>query len=182
MQSVTKTDAPVYSFVEMVDEGTPVEILVKNVPMSFVEIGDMKCYIETSKLSKAPTNVRSRITELTKKQLGKPYVWGDEGPNSFDCSGLVYYVYKEVMKVTLPRVASAMSKSGVAVKTRKDLRPGDLIFFDTAGEGKITHVGIFISDDTMIHASSSGTIREAKISSSYWAPRILKMQNVVGGK
>lgn len=184
MQSNVKSYAPIYGVIEIVDEGQPVTVLQNNVQMSFVEIGDIKCYIETSKLSNienTQSDVRAELVKFAKQQLGKPYEWGAEGPNSFDCSGFVWYVYKNVMKKNLPRVSRDMANVGKVVQFTYDLLPGDLIFFDTSGDGVINHVGMYIGNATMIHASSTSTIKEAKITSSYWASRIEKMKNVIRG-
>ena len=100
-------------------------------------------------------------------QLGKPYVWGAEGPNSFDCSGLTYYVYKQV-GITLPRVSTAQYSVGRSVSWN-NLQPGDLMFSSTDGSGRITHVGIYIGNGQMIHAPKPGdVVQKTSINNSYW--------------
>ena len=98
---------------------------------------------------------QTRITALAKQKLGKPYVWGATGKNKFDCSGLTTYVYKK-NGIHLPRRAIAQSKVGRYV-SRNQLRPGDLIFFDTSKRrrGYVNHVGIYIGNGQFIHASSA---------------------------
>lgn len=95
-----------------------------------------------------------KAIELLKQQVGKPYVWGDEGPDSFDCSGLVQYIYKNALGINLPRVSYDQSKVGQAV-SREDLQPGDLVFFDTMDKGKVSHVGMYIGNNEFIHAANS---------------------------
>ena len=95
-----------------------------------------------------------KAIDLLKQQLGKPYVWGDEGPDSFDCSGLVQYIYKNALGKDLPRVSYDQSKVGQAV-SREDLQPGDLVFFDTMDKGKVSHVGMYIGNNEFIHAANS---------------------------
>lgn len=98
----------------------------------------------------------TRITSLAKQKLGKKYVWGATGnKDTFDCSGLTTYVYKK-NGISLPRRAIAQSKVGKAV-SKKELRKGDLVFFDTSKnrKGYINHVGIYIGDGKFIHASSA---------------------------
>ncbi|MDY3002143.1 MAG: C40 family peptidase [Romboutsia timonensis] len=95
-----------------------------------------------------------KAIDLLKQQLGKPYVWGDEGPDSFDCSGLVQYIYKNALGKDLPRVSYDQSKVGQAV-SREDLQPGDLVFFDTMDKGKVSHVGRYIGNNEFIHAANS---------------------------
>ncbi|WP_309499755.1 LysM peptidoglycan-binding domain-containing protein [Sulfurovum sp.] len=97
-----------------------------------------------------------RITSLAKKKLGNKYVWGATGGrNTFDCSGLTTYVYKQ-NGIKLPRRAIAQSKTGKRVK-RENLQKGDLVFFDTSKsrKGYVNHVGIYIGDNKFIHASSA---------------------------
>ena len=108
--------------------------------------------ISFSKFNAKPT----KITRLAKKKLGKRYVWGATGSkNTFDCSGLTTYVYKK-NGINLPRRAIAQSKVGKRV-ARSQLRPGDLIFFDTSKghRGYVNHVGIYIGNGKFIHASSA---------------------------
>ena len=114
------------------------------------------------------TNKVQAVIDLAHKQLGKPYVWGAEGPNSFDCSGLIYYVYKNAASITLPRTSSDQYSAGVAV-SRSNLKAGDLIFSSTDGTGNITHVAIYVGDGQMIHAPRTGkNVEKVSINKSYW--------------
>jgi cell wall-associated NlpC family hydrolase len=101
----------------------------------------------------------SKYTKLTtdaKKKLGKKYVWGASGKgNTYDCSSFCQYVYRK-NGMTIPRTSIMQSKHGKYVK-RKDLKKGDLIFFDTSKKrkGYVNHVGIYLGDNKFIHASSA---------------------------
>lgn len=97
---------------------------------------------------------RTDIVAFAKQQLGKPYSWGKTGPNSFDCSGFVTYVYKNVYNKTLPRSSIDMSVYGQAVD-KADMVAGDLVFFATGGSSRVNHVGIYIGGGEFIHASSA---------------------------
>ena len=110
----------------------------------------------TSANSSSTSASTSKIVSFAKKLLGKPYVWGAQGPNGFDCSGFTYYVYKNTAGITLPRTSSAQSRYGTRV-SKSNLKPGDLVFFDTVGSnnGDVTHVGMYIGNNQIIHASSS---------------------------
>jgi len=90
-----------------------------------------------------------------KSQLGKRYVWGATGPYSFDCSGFTKYVCDK-NGVCIPRTSIKQSKIGQRV-SRKELKAGDLIFFDTSKRrrGYVNHVGIYIGNNKFIHASSA---------------------------
>ncbi|MEU3461521.1 C40 family peptidase [Streptomyces sp. NPDC006733] len=89
---------------------------------------------------------------FAQQQIGKPYVWGATGPNSFDCSGLTQAAWKAA-GIDLPRTTWDQVKSGDRVST-SELRPGDLIFF----YDDISHVGLYIGDGNMIHAPHTGTV------------------------
>ncbi|PHS30117.1 MAG: hypothetical protein COA92_10130 [Sulfurovum sp.] len=96
------------------------------------------------------------IIKLAKKKLGKKYVWGAVGQkNTFDCSGLTKYVYKK-NGINLPRTSINQSKFGKYV-SRSQLKPGDLVFFDTSKKrkGYVNHVGIYIGNGKFLHASSA---------------------------
>ena len=99
--------------------------------------------------------LRAQIVAYARQFLGCRYVLGGKGPTSFDCSGLVWYVYKH-FGYTINRSATQQLKNGVTI-TKDSLQPGDLVFFNSAGTGvnKATHVGLYIGDGQFLHASSS---------------------------
>lgn len=99
---------------------------------------------------------RSKLVTFAKQYLGKPYSWGKSGPNSFDCSGFVGFVYRNVYSKDLGHSSTGMSRMGTAVD-KANLAVGDLVFFGTGGSSTINHVGIYIGGGTFIHASSSKT-------------------------
>ncbi|WP_142058355.1 NlpC/P60 family protein [Pseudonocardia kunmingensis] len=93
-------------------------------------------------------------------QLGKPYKWGAEGPNSFDCSGLTSWAFKRA-GITLPRSSSQQANVGRSVPMA-DLRPGDLVF----SYQPISHVGIYVGDGKMLAAPQTGdVVKYQKVSS-----------------
>ena len=97
---------------------------------------------------------RENLAKMVETLQGRPYVWAEEGPECFDCSGLTYYMYGS-MGIELPRVAREQAKVGKEVKV-KDLQYGDLIFFSTNPRNpkKITHVGIYLGNGWFTHAST----------------------------
>jgi cell wall-associated NlpC family hydrolase len=103
-----------------------------------------------------PPSQYSGVVGLAMQELGKPYSWGAAGPSTFDCSGLVMYVYAQV-GVSLPHNAAAQYGYGTPV-AYNDLQPGDLVFFEGLG-----HVGIYIGGGQFIHAPHTGDV--VKISS-----------------
>ena len=104
------------------------------------------------------SSVRDQIIEFASKKLGSPYVWGATGPNSFDCSGFVGYVFKKAADLNLPRVSSAQATFKPKISSM-NMRNGDLVFFETAGKGRISHVGIYMGNRQFIHASSGNNMR-----------------------
>lgn len=97
---------------------------------------------------------KKNLGKMVKNLNGSPYVWAEEGPNKFDCSGYTYYMYGS-MGIELPRVARDQAKVGKYIKPT-ELQFGDLIFFDTTKKrnGKITHVGMYLGDGWFTHAST----------------------------
>lgn len=89
------------------------------------------------------------LVNLAIAQVGKSYISGDAGPNSFDCSGLTKYLYATVYGINLPRACASQSNVGRAVSF-DELQPGDLLFFKNG----ISHVGIYVGDGKYVHAST----------------------------
>jgi len=107
------------------------------------------------------------IVNTAMKYLGVPYVYGGTSPACFDCSGLVYYVYKE-NGYSITRRASLQWFDGYSV-TKAELQPGDLVFFSSNYSSSIEHVGIYIGQAQFIHASSGGgCVKINNLSDSYY--------------
>ncbi|MEU8250256.1 NlpC/P60 family protein [Nonomuraea sp. NPDC048916] len=113
-----------------------------------------------------------KILDYALAQLGDPYVWGAEGPNSFDCSGLTLRAY-EAAGIDLPRVAQDQWLHGPRIPDG-DVQAGDLIFFDNDGDGTADHVGIVLDPEkqTMIHAPNSTTVVKISDYGNYGSPRL----------
>ena len=112
----------------------------------------------------ADSALGAQIVAYAKQFLGRPYVWGGNGPNSFDCSGFTKYVYAH-FGYNINRTASAQLKNGVSV-SRSELQAGDLVFFYNGKVSTpVSHVGIYIGNGDFIHASSNSYTVE--ISSLY---------------
>jgi cell wall-associated NlpC family hydrolase len=94
-----------------------------------------------------------QATRIAAAQKGDPYRWGASGPNAFDCSGLVYYVYKKRLGKNLPRTASAQRLATVRI-AKAGIRPGDLVFFTSYG--RVYHVGVYAGGNRVWHAPRPG--------------------------
>lgn len=103
-----------------------------------------------------------------------PYVWGGSSPAGFDCSGFTVYTYAH-FGITLPRTASGQSELGSYV-SENHLQPGDLVFFDTDGEG-VSHVGIYIGNGNFISAASVD-VCVSSLTSGYWADHYITARRI----
>lgn len=110
------------------------------------------------------TNLRNSVVEEVKKYIGCPYKHGAIGPNAFDCSGLIYTVFKNAARINLPRSAKSIY-SYVTIVPFSEIELGDLIFFKTTGNGTISHVAIYIGRNQFIHAASDGSTTGVIVSS-----------------
>ena len=108
-----------------------------------------------SSRSDAVSTKGQAVVELAKKYLGTPYVYGGSSPSGFDCSGFVYFLYKN-MGVTLNRVAADQMTNGTWVP-KNALLPGDIVGFANRS-GYINHVGIYAGNGMMIHSPQTGDV------------------------
>lgn len=145
-------------------------------------IGNIKSITteEYKKVLSSKEATANKVVEFAKQQLGKPYSYGSSGPNAFDCSGLVNYVYKN-FGITVPRTSASFANVGTAVSLQS-IQPGDIVAMDTSGaiNGGITHVGLYAGNGQLLHASTDGRgVVLDSISSAYCAPRIVKIVRVL---
>lgn len=118
-------------------------------------------------------------------QLGKPYRWGGSSPHTgFDCSGLVYYAYKDLMKIELPRTANEMYHlRDAAPVEREELQSGDLVFFRTQGRGTADHVGVYVGNGKFIQSPRTGRdIQITSLDNSYWQSHYVGARRVMTAK
>jgi len=111
---------------------------------------------------------REKIVDLATDMLGVTYRYGGHSPQKgFDCSGLVYYTHKQA-GIKIPRTTRAQFRAVKQISYRS-LEAGDLIFFNTKGNGIVSHVGIYLGDGKFIHAPSSGKrVSIANMNDRYW--------------
>lgn len=118
-----------------------------------------------------------QIIAMAKQYVGTPYVWGGASPDGFDCSGFVYYLYKQ-FGIDLPRMADGQASTGTPVNMN-DLQPGDLVFFSTYEPGP-SHSGIYLGDGYFIHASSgAGEVIITHLLKPYYKERYLGARRVI---
>lgn len=110
------------------------------------------------------------MIKCAQNQIGDPYILGDEGPDSFDCSGLVYYCLTKAGVKVSRRSAHSYSENGswTLVESIDDLKKGDLLFFKSDSSDRVNHTAIYIGGSRFIHASASkGQVVQSSFS-SYW--------------
>lgn len=104
-------------------------------------------------------------------EVGTPYLRGGESPQrGFDCSGLVVYVYRKALGIELPRRVAELKDVGKPVRLR-ELRPGDLLFYNTRHH-PYSHVGIYVGSGRFVHAPRPGArVRVEDLGKRYWRSR-----------
>ncbi|CNH57477.1 C40 family peptidase [Yersinia pekkanenii] len=147
--------------------------------------------IANEKLKLSPAHKKryqhAKQTAMSKlmKQVGKPYRWGGSSPNTgFDCSGLIYYAYKDVIRIKMPRTANEMYhlRDAAPVK-RTELESGDLVFFNIANRGVADHVGVYLGNGKFIQSPRTGEeIRISMLDNDYWQDHYVGARRVVTPK
>jgi len=114
-----------------------------------------------------------QVVSQAKLLLNAPYRYGGNKPDGFDCSGFVQYTHKKA-GIKVPRSTLEQIKQIRSIRL-SHIQPGDLIFFKLSGRRKVSHVGIYIGENRMIHAPSSGKrVTYASLDpGGYWRPRII---------
>lgn len=114
-----------------------------------------------------PAAVVIQLNDQLRRWHGTPYRYGGLSPRGVDCSGFVYLTFRERFSVKLPRSTRAQTESGTRIE-RRDLLPGDLLFFKTGSGENGLHVGIYATDNTFIHASTSKGVIRSSLDNVYW--------------
>ena len=117
-------------------------------------------------------------------QMGKPYRWGGSSPRTgFDCSGLIYYAYKDVVKIKMPRTANEMYHLRRGADQESELESGDLVFFRINNRGVADHVGVYLGNGKFIQSPRTGEeIRISQLDNDYWQNHYIGARRVVTPK
>ena len=103
------------------------------------------------------------------------YVIGGLSKKGIDCSGFVYVTYLEKLGIELPRTTELQSQRGKEIK-RSELRAGDLVFFKTGP--KVRHVGMYIENDTFLHASTKVGVTISELNDYYWGKKYWRSKRI----
>lgn len=121
---------------------------------------------------------RDRVLLDVVSYLGVPYEYGSTGREGIDCSGFSAAVYASAAGVRLPRSTRDQFAAGVPVDP-DSLMFGDLVFFDIAGVGEASHVGIYLEDDLFAHASVTQGVALASLEGVYYRTRFLGARRII---
>lgn len=136
---------------------------------------DQTAATDDSSDSQLAHDLRDTLIGLAMQLRNTRYVRGGHDPSTgFDCSGFVRYVFERAIGLQLPTNSASQYMVGHTI-ARGDMQPGDLVFFRTAGrhgKGRVSHVGIYLSEGRFIHSPRRGeSVRVDNLSDSYWSQR-----------
>ena len=161
-----------------IDNATLVSNDEKEIQEAIKNKGAIKVNLETKKVLGPNASTAAKVISSAEEKLGSTYVYGDTGKAGFDCSGLVYSIYNDELGISIPRSSITQSTFGQQV-SKSDLQEGDLVFFNTTGNG-VSHVGIYVGDGKFIHASSGqGKVMTSSLSEEYYQDRYVNATRVL---
>ena len=119
---------------------------------------------------KEAVNYRDKVTNEVIKYIGVPYMWGGDNPSAFDCSGLVQWTIKKTHNILIPRTTKLQYNkwSTFFIYDLFKIKPGDIVYFKTYSSNPVSHVGIYVGDNSFIHAPNQNeNVMISKID-GYW--------------
>ncbi len=126
-------------------------------------------------------DIQKDIIQKGESLIGTPYKLGGVSPGGFDCSGFINFLYKPFVP-DIPRISRQIASFGTPVN-RDAVKPGDLIFFATGSSSRtITHVAVYIGQNSILHAISNGPDRGVTVTSltaGYWKSRYFSAARVL---
>ncbi|HHR5899660.1 TPA: C40 family peptidase [Providencia alcalifaciens] len=114
-----------------------------------------------------PIMTIAQLKDQLSQWYGTPYHYGGMSQNGVDCSGFVYRTFSDRFAIEVPRTTVDQTRLGTRID-KSDLMPGDLVFFKTGSGENGLHVGIYDTDNTFIHASTSKGVMRSSMDNRYW--------------
>lgn len=127
--------------------------------------------------AEASSHSSKEVTQVAKKLIGVKYKAGGKDAKGFDASGFTQYVFEKSIKMKLARTSKDQYKMGKSIQ-KKDIKEGDLLFFNTSGKG-ISFVGIALGKDKFIAVSVSKGVSEQSLNTKYWKDRYVGAKRVL---
>lgn len=176
--------ATTFSIILKLPRGSNIHIIGQQQDWYRVELTDGRIgWVKSAYLQLLPPTLEQKadfVVAEAESLIGTPYVWGGESltEGGFDCSGFTQYVFKQA-GYDLLRISRDQSTQGSLVD-KDSLKPGDLVFFSLAGDGRISHVGIYIGDGRMIHSPKTGDfVKIANINTSFWQGHFITARRII---
>lgn len=119
-----------------------------------------------------------RVVRTALSYLGRPYVFGSNGPRTFDCSSFTRWVMNKATGIRLPRTAASQSRVGRQI-SRSSLQKGDLVFFKNTYKYGVSHVGIAMGNGRMVHAWPKGGVKIDSLSQRYFVAKYHSSRTVL---
>lgn len=149
-----------------------------------VEVNNTEEKNQAVELDETKTPSRGVVSDLigellstAKHYTGVRYVYGGSGPKGFDCSGFTQYVFAK-HGIKLPRCSYEQAKIGAEV-SRSQARPGDLVFFNTQGGRRVSHVGIYVGGGNFIHANIKKGVTISTLDTGYYRERLVTIRRAI---
>ena len=165
--------------ISVLRKGLPVSIVTESGQWYYVQLADgttgwiCRKYVEVKPATPEASGEvfaavpAAELIAYAKSLFGIKYVYGGQSLQGFDCSGFTRHVFAK-FGINLPRRADLQMEAGMAVGSREDLLPGDLVFFMTGVSAKVNHVGIYVGDGLFIHAATRSGVRVDPLNSGYY--------------
>lgn len=178
-----------YSRIGVLSVGTYLDIISTENGWSHVCVNGTEGYVSASYLTELSTGssnpLGQAVADMAESLVGCRYIYGASGPSRFDCSGLSYYIFRQ-LDMPVSRGASQQYKNDGVFVAMSDMEPGDLIFFfdskfdSSGGRLPTTHMGIYVGNGRFVHASTTSyTVQYDNVYGSYYTPYIVGVKRII---
>ena len=125
------------------------------------------------------SSLGARVAQTARSQIGAHYRLGGTTPKGFDCSGLIWWAYRQ-HGINVPRVTDAQAKAGYGVGRGIAMRPGDILVFDTNRGRTGRNTALYTGNGRFVHRPTSGKrVREDSLAQEYWKKRLIRIRRIV---